>query len=214
MKDPAFLFYPGDWTGGTLLLNRHQKGCYIDLLVAQYNNGPLLLEEIKTILGSDFGQWNYLSKKFASMDGRYYNVRLDEEMKKRSKFTSSRRNNASSKAYAIATDQHMEDRDENSIYKSIKYLKEIPEKELEELYHTYKASKSEIKTKAEKLYLWCETNGKTKKNYRMFLLGRLLEDFGKRPPPEVKPEILEGGKGIPADIKNAARAITNQFLKK
>lgn len=111
MKDPAFLFYPNDWMGGTLTLNRHQKGCYIDLLVAQFNNGPLELEEIKIILGADFGQWNSLSKKFSFMNGRYSNPRLEQEKSKRSTFTASRRSNA--KAYAIATGEHMEDINKN-----------------------------------------------------------------------------------------------------
>lgn len=107
MKDPAFLFYPGDWMGGTLLLNRPQKGCYIDLLVAQFNNGPLTLEEIKTLLGSDFGHWPKLEKKFTFMDGRYYNQRLETEKHKRSSFTSSRRANAKHMP------KHMEDVNED-----------------------------------------------------------------------------------------------------
>lgn len=139
MKDPAFLFYPGDWMGGTLLLNRSQKGCYIDLLVAQFNNGPLTLEEIKTLLGSDFGQWPKIEKKFTFMDGRYYNKRLEEEVRKRSKFTSSRRSNASSSSVAQATKEHMEDENENinkDIYgefKKVKLSKEEYEKLVERL---------------------------------------------------------------------------------
>lgn len=107
MKDPAFLFYPGDWVGGTLLLNRAQKGAYMDLLIAQFNNGPLTLEEIKTMLGADFGLWNSLSKKFTFMDGRYYNERLEIEKNKRSNYTASRRSNAKH------MHKHMEDRNEN-----------------------------------------------------------------------------------------------------
>ena len=42
-KDPAFLFYPGDWLGGTMLMTRHHKGAYMDLLMAQYNNGHMTL---------------------------------------------------------------------------------------------------------------------------------------------------------------------------
>lgn len=107
MKDPAFLFYPGDWVGGTLLLNRAQKGAYMDILIAQFNNGPLTLEEIKTLLGADFGHWNSLSKKFTFMDGRYTNERLEIEKNKRSAYTSSRRNNAKH------MHEHMEDRNRN-----------------------------------------------------------------------------------------------------
>lgn len=100
MKDPALLWYFNDWIGGTQLLNRHQKGCYMDLLAVQFNNGPLTLEEIKSLLGSDFGQWPNVQKKFAFMDGRYFNQRMEDEKSKRSKYTSSRRKNLS---------PHMED---------------------------------------------------------------------------------------------------------
>lgn len=84
-KDPAFLFYPGDWQGGTATLNRHLKGCYIDLLIAQFNNGPLSLDEIKTVLGTDFQQaWPTLKKKFKVTDENlFFNERLATEQKKR-----------------------------------------------------------------------------------------------------------------------------------
>lgn len=85
MKDPAFLFYPNDWQGGTMTMSRHTKGCYLDLLVAQFNSGPLSLEEIKNVLGSDFGPaWPLLVKKF-SVDpaGKYFNERLAAEKTKR-----------------------------------------------------------------------------------------------------------------------------------
>lgn len=114
MKDPAFLFYPGDWVGGTLLLNRAQKGAYMDLLIAQFNNGPLELDEIKTILGADFGLWNSLSKKFTFMNGRYYNERLEVEKNKRSAYTTSRRNNAKH------MHEHMEDRNKDRNINEIK----------------------------------------------------------------------------------------------
>lgn len=92
-KDPALLWYFNDWTGGTVTLSRHVKGCYIDLLAAQFNSGPLSLDEIKTVLGSDFGpSWPALQKKFAKDDnGCYYNVRLQEEKDKRVNYTNSRR---------------------------------------------------------------------------------------------------------------------------
>lgn len=89
-RDPAFLFYPGDWMGGTMVMNRHQKGCYIDLLIAQFNNGPLSLETIKILLGTDQGLWGtVLSRKFKQdSDGNFFNVRLATEMEKRNKFCS------------------------------------------------------------------------------------------------------------------------------
>lgn len=86
-KDPAFLFYPGDWMGGTMILNRHQKGCYMDLLIAQFNNGPLSLETIKTILGQDQASWTVLSKKFKQdSSGNFFNERLVTEIEKRKEY--------------------------------------------------------------------------------------------------------------------------------
>ena len=81
-KDPAFLFFPGDWLGGTMALTRHHKGAYMDLLMAQFNNGHMNIEEIKTILGQDFEtMWeSVLKKKFIQDDkGLFFNKRLDEE---------------------------------------------------------------------------------------------------------------------------------------
>lgn len=107
-KDPAFLFYPGDWQGGTTTFTRHLKGAYIDILIALFNNGPLSLEEIKTVLGSDFGQsWPALQKKFKFENGLYFNERLKIEMEKRSNYTASRRKNAKHML------RHMENENEN-----------------------------------------------------------------------------------------------------
>ena len=105
-KDPAMLWYWSDWHSGTSLLSRFLKGCYIDLLHAQFNNGHLSLEEIKTCLGSDFGtSWPSLQKKFIKDEnGLYFNVRLDQEKIKRQQFSESRRNNRLNKKKEITYD--------------------------------------------------------------------------------------------------------------
>jgi hypothetical protein len=94
-KDPACLWYWGDWAGGTATMTRHLKGCYMDVLNAQFNSGPLSLEEIKTVLGSDFGSsWPALQKKFIlAATGLYYNERLQIEKEKRSAYVKSRKRN-------------------------------------------------------------------------------------------------------------------------
>ena len=98
-KDPAFLFYPGDWQGGTMIFTRFLKGCYIDILIAQFNSGHLSLEEIKTVLGSDFGQaWPTLQKKFKKDDdGLFFNEKLETEMIKRKEYSKSRADNRKKK---------------------------------------------------------------------------------------------------------------------
>lgn len=88
-KDPAVLWYWNDWSGGTITLSRYAKGCYMDLLHAQFNNGHLSDAEVRTVLSQDYGQyWPLLSKKFAKdSDGNYYNCRLDEEIQRRKIFS-------------------------------------------------------------------------------------------------------------------------------
>lgn len=87
-KDPAINWYFDNWDGGTKLFTRHQKGCYMDLLSAQFHCGHLTIENIKTILGSDFSEWNkILSGKFeADENGLFFNERIEHEIKKREKF--------------------------------------------------------------------------------------------------------------------------------
>lgn len=94
-KDPAFLFYPNDWLGGTMALTRAEKGAYMDLLMCQFNNGHLTLEEVQTVLGSDYtSMWTKLSKKFSvDEEGLIYSKKLQEEIDKRKSFTASRRKN-------------------------------------------------------------------------------------------------------------------------
>lgn len=114
MKDPAFLFYPNDWTGGTLTFSLAQKGAYMDLLVVQFNQGSFSLEDVKQVLGTNFWMWDTkLKSKFTEKDGLYFNPRLQKEAEKRNNYTSSRRKNRMS--------GHMEDRNENeNIIKIIK----------------------------------------------------------------------------------------------
>lgn len=105
-KDPALLWYFNDWMGGTATLSRHLKGCYIDLLCVQFNSGPLSLEEIKTVLGSDFGQsWPVLQKKFKFENGRYFNERMEHERLKRSSFVESRRKNGEKHKVKLVEDR-------------------------------------------------------------------------------------------------------------
>lgn len=129
-KDPAMLWYWADWHSGTIILSRFLKGCYMDILHAQFNSGRLSLEEIRTVLGSDFGQaWPTLQKKFAVDEtGKYFNVRLEQEKIKRANFTNSRRRNLESTHMephmASHMDSHMENRNVNKNLNEIKKKKE------------------------------------------------------------------------------------------
>lgn len=90
-KDPAFLFYPNDWIGGTMGMTFEEKGAYMELLMLQFNRGHMT----KHIIGRTVGQlWDNIEDKFRKDDkGLYFNERLEIEKIKRKKYTESRHNN-------------------------------------------------------------------------------------------------------------------------
>lgn len=92
-KDPAFLFYPNDWLGGTIGMTFEEKGAYMELLMMQFNRGHMTEHMIGQVVGQN---WNTLKSKFIQDEnGLWYNVRLEEEKNKRQAYTESRRNNKS-----------------------------------------------------------------------------------------------------------------------
>lgn len=94
-KDPAFLFYPGDWLSGTMYLTHEQKGAYMDLLILQFNCGSFSEAQAKQVLSICFDvAWPMLKKKFNKEGDLFFNERLKLEIEKRKSFSESRRNNA------------------------------------------------------------------------------------------------------------------------
>lgn len=130
MKDPAFLFYPGDWLSGTQWMTLEQKGCYMELLILQFNTGKFTEIQAKQVLSICFDlAWPIVKQKFLNEEGFYYNERLKQEIDKRKKFTESRRLNGSKpknesekkETQAKHMDDHMENenRNENINYNRI-----------------------------------------------------------------------------------------------
>lgn len=94
-KDPAFLFYPNDWIGGTMGMTFEEKGAYMELLMTQFNRGHMTSHMIGQVVGQI---WDRIQEKFVKDEnGLWYNVRLEEEKVRRQNFTKSRRNNVSGK---------------------------------------------------------------------------------------------------------------------
>jgi uncharacterized protein YdaU (DUF1376 family)/uncharacterized protein YegP (UPF0339 family) len=92
-KDPAFLFYPNDWIGGTMGMTFEEKGAYMELLMMQFNRGHMTTHMVGQVVGQI---WDKIKEKFTQDEqGMWYNRRLEEEKNKRQKFTQSRRNNIS-----------------------------------------------------------------------------------------------------------------------
>ena len=135
-KDPAFLFYPGDFTTGTLHLDLECKGGYLMLLILQFQSNHMSLHMIKQVLGHKFEHiWPLISDKFKEKDGFYWNERLRIEKENRVKFCQSRRNNRNSKnAEGNHMSSHMEDEDLSSMI----------------LYSKSRRKKNEIALKGEK----------------------------------------------------------------
>lgn len=94
-KDIAFLFYPNDWLGGTQGFSFEHKGAYMELMIFQFNNGPMTIQDIKDVLGPYFDlMWERkLKAKFIFDDGKYFNKRVAESKMKREKYSQSRKEN-------------------------------------------------------------------------------------------------------------------------
>lgn len=109
-KDPAFLFYPGDYISGTMYLDFECKGAYMDLLMLQFQKDHMTLHMIKQVLGHKFEHiWSLISDKFQEKDGLYWNERLRIEKEKRIKFCNSRRENRNNQnAEGTHMSSHME----------------------------------------------------------------------------------------------------------
>lgn len=132
-KDPAFLFYPGDWISGTMYFTFEQKGAYFELLMLQFNMGRFREENAKHILNSNFDTlWPVLKVKFRFENGVYWNEKLEFEKEKRKSFCNSRKENKLSTydksyyaTYDKTSDEHMMLHMENENIIDNKVIKEI-----------------------------------------------------------------------------------------
>jgi hypothetical protein len=85
-KDPAFLFYPDNFIGGTALMTDEQAGIYIKALCAQFLNGHFTDEQLERVCKKDS---EVKSKFIKDEKGLWYNERLEHEKKKRTSFSES-----------------------------------------------------------------------------------------------------------------------------
>ena len=134
-KDPAFLFYPGDYVSGTMHLDLECKGAYVDLLMLQFQKDHMSLHMIKHMLGHKFEHiWPLIRDKFKEDNGNFWNERLRLEKEKRVKFTESRRSNRNSPKKNNHMIGHMENENENENTNGFKRGlrgKKIPESAIE-----------------------------------------------------------------------------------
>ena len=95
-RDPAFLFYPGDFLVGTMLMTNEEVGKYMRLLCIAHSKGGYLTEEDMFKI-CDRSDKDIINKFLTDGDGIYYNERLLSEITKRKKYSDSRSNNRKGK---------------------------------------------------------------------------------------------------------------------
>ena len=151
-KDPAFLFYPNDYIGGTMGMTFEEKGAYIEILMLQFNRGHMTSHMIGQLVGQ---LWESIKCKFVQDEqGLWYNIRLDQEKDKRMSFTQSRRNNIKglnqhTLGHTIGhMTSHMENENED-VNRNINKVK-IVDTQFEEFWDLYDYKKS--RDKAEKAW--------------------------------------------------------------
>ena len=147
-KDPAFLFYPNDYIGGTMGMTFEEKGAYIEILMLQFNRGHMTSHMIGQLVGQ---LWESIKCKFVQDEqGLWYNIRLDQEKDKRMSFTQSRRNNIKGlNQHTIGhMTSHMENENED-VNRNINKVK-IIDTQFEEFWDLYDYKKS--RDKAEKAW--------------------------------------------------------------
>jgi hypothetical protein len=151
-KDPAVLLYTNDFLSGTYTMTDEQVGKFIRLLCYQHQKGKLTEKDMQSICK---GYDEDVYAKFQLIDGFYINKRMYEEAEKRSKFTESRRNNASAKHMLKHMGNHMENENINEnknrnvlVYPSSEFQnlwEEWIEYKKEEHRDKYKSTKTEQK---------------------------------------------------------------------
>lgn len=120
-KDPAVLFYPADFIVGCIGLTDAQIGQYIQLLCIQHQKGHLGEAIILKICGTLDEE--VLSKFSIDSEGKYFNVRMDDEVQKRKKHSTQQSLNAKKRwgkscdgnANAYAKRMPLENESENEV---------------------------------------------------------------------------------------------------
>lgn len=105
-KDPAVLFYTGDFLVGTMKMNYAQKGKYIQLLCLQHQDGHLSEDDMLSVCG-DYDE-KIFSKFVKDENGRYYNERMEQESIKRRRFVESRQRNLVKTDKEVQVEEHKE----------------------------------------------------------------------------------------------------------
>ncbi len=88
-NNPAFPLYVNDLEGGTRHMTDEEFGCYLRLLIAQFNRRGILPNDEKFLsrFCTSFKEsWPIVKEKFKKIDGGLMNVRLEKERLKKEIF--------------------------------------------------------------------------------------------------------------------------------
>lgn len=110
-KDPAFLFYTGDFSTGTQFFSDEQLGKYVRLLMAQHQLGHLHEKHMIQICKTH--DKDVFDKFVKDENGLYYNIRLENEIIKRKNYSESRSENRKNKNISKTHEIDMENKDKN-----------------------------------------------------------------------------------------------------
>lgn len=90
-KDPAILFYTSDFLSGVTLMSMKERGQYITLLCLQRERGHMTIKDMEKAAGKLSDEVK--SKFEQDDDGRYFNARMEKEIKKREAHSQKQREN-------------------------------------------------------------------------------------------------------------------------
>jgi hypothetical protein len=158
-KDPAILFYTGDFLNGCTCLTMEERGQYITILCLQHQLGHLSEKTIRLSLGSV--SVDVLKKLQKDSDGNFYNERMDQEVQKRAQFIETRKDNgkkggrpkkANAKPNAKPKKKLIEDINENGSLIDMAWIKWKKYKK-DEFRFNFKSEISEQSSKTELINL-------------------------------------------------------------
>lgn len=159
-KDPAFLFYPGDYLRDTQCLCSDAQVAYDRIMCEHMRNIPLSKERVDFFMKRlDDDQKNELMSVLSTVDGGYLVEWVAESIEKRKAYSESRRKNRQKKAETYDKDvknicEHMEDEIEDEVEDENKNEIVIEYRECSELLKTRILQTKQMKITDKTLIEW------------------------------------------------------------
>lgn len=199
MTNPWFKFYGGEYLTDTkiLQLNANERSCWVTLLclASQTKDGVIrYLSEQQLIALSHAENCDGIVTKLENMDmiktgnegvtvlnwtKRQYSEAINRVREHRLK----RKSNGNVTTEKIREEKKREEEKRrekkerpDTKNSSVSFLHKIPSQELQELSDKYRIAPNGIQAKATDLELWCQSKGRTMKNYKAFLENALRKD--------------------------------------